>query len=320
MTLVLTVEEGPWRSHVDRVVERVGSDSLIAVVKGNGYGFGRAWLAAFATRALGIENVAVGTMHELADTSGIAQRTIVLTPSLDVAPSDLPDGAVLTIGSPAQAAAHCAAPDADARPVVVKLRTSMQRHGLLPEEWSRVRDSFTIESFALHFPLVGTDAEHVAEIEAWLPALPAGATLDVSHLGASAFERLRDTHRDRTFRLRLGTSLWHGDKSMLTLSADVLDTRPITAGERAGYRSTTAPYDGHLVLVGAGTANGVHPLADGRSPFHFARRRLDLLEAPHMHTSMVLVPHDAPVPATGGTVDVQRPLTMVSPDRVVWLR
>ena len=101
----------------------------------------------------------------------------------------------------------------------------------------------------------------------------------------------------------LGTALWHGDKSALHLGADVLDVRPVRAGEPAGYRQVAVPDDGTLVMVGAGTAHGVHPLADGRSPFHFARRRLDLLEPPHMHTSMVVVPagDPAPRPATSST-------------------
>ena len=68
------------------------------------------------------------------------------------------------------------------------------------------------------------------------------------------------------------------------------------------------PGDGTLVMVGAGTAHGVHPLGDGRSPFHFARRRLDLVEPPHMHTSMVFVPAGDPAPRCGDIVDVQRPL------------
>ena len=63
-----------------------------------------------------------------------------------------------------------------------------------------------------------------------------------------------------------------------------------------------------LVMVGAGTAHGVHPLADGVSPFHFQRRRLALLEPPHMHTSMVLVPAGEMAPDVGDVVDVQRPL------------
>ena len=71
-------------------------------------------------------------------------------------------------------------------------------------------------------------------------------------------------------------------------------------------------------MVGAGTAHGVHPLDDGRSPFHFARRRLALLEPPHMHTSMVFVPAGEPTPGRGDVVDVQRPLISTVVDEVVW--
>ena len=89
------------------------------------------------------------------------------------------------------------------------------------------------------------------------------------------------------------------------------------AQERAGYRLVAVPADGMLVMVGAGTAHGVHPQPDGRSPFHFARRRLALVEPPHMHTSMVFVPRGVPVPSVGDAVDVQQPLTYVHVDRVV---
>jgi hypothetical protein len=71
-------------------------------------------------------------------------------------------------------------------------------------------------------------------------------------------------------------------------------------------------------MVGAGSAHGVAPLADGRSPFHFARRRLGLHEAPHMHTSMAFVPAGEPCPAVGDRVDVQRPLITTAVDEVVW--
>ena len=69
---------------------------------------------------------------------------------------------------------------------------------------------------------------------------------------------------------------------------------------------------------GAGSAHGVAPLADGRSPFHWQRSRVPLVEAPHMHTSMVLVPADRPSPRPGDRVDVQRPLTQSLPDEVCW--
>jgi hypothetical protein len=106
------------------------------------------------------------------------------------------------------------------------------------------------------------------------------------------------------------------------LTADVLDTHPVRAGEPVGYRHTPVPFDGTLVAIGGGTAAGIHPLDDTyplrHSPFHFARTRLELLESPHMHTSLVVVPAGAPCPAVGDRVDVQRPLTSTFVDEVEW--
>jgi hypothetical protein len=42
-----------------------------------------------------------------------------------------------------------------------------------------------------------------------------------------------------------------------------------------------------------------------------------MLEAPHMHTSMLVV-GDSPCPQAGEWVDVQQPLTRVSVDTVAW--
>ncbi|MGA0367814.1 MAG: hypothetical protein ACO3N1_11695, partial [Ilumatobacteraceae bacterium] len=69
---------------------------------------------------------------------------------------------------------------------------------------------------------------------------------------------------------------------------------------------------------GCGSSHGVTPLADGRSPFHFSRQRIDLVEPPHMHTSMGLVRLGEPTPKVGDRIDVQRPLTTTSPDVVEW--
>jgi hypothetical protein len=70
-------------------------------------------------------------------------------------------------------------------------------------------------------------------------------------------------------------------------------------------------------MIGAGSAAGVALLAGDLSPFHFARTRLALLEPPHMHTSMCVLPLDQLPPSPGGWVDVQRPLIGVHPDEVV---
>jgi alanine racemase len=169
---------------------------------------------------------------------------------------------------------------------------------------------------SLHLPLAGSPSDHADEIRRILTGVDPALAVWVSHLDPATYRSLPTTH---TYRLRLGTSLWHGDKSYLQLSADVLDVRRVRGGELAGYRQTPVVGDGHLVMVGAGTANGVTVLADGRSPFHFDRQRLALHEEPHMHTTMAFVPDGAALPDVGQSVDVQRPLTMTTVDVIEWV-
>ena len=123
----------------------------------------------------------------------------------------------------------------------------------------------------------------------------------------------------RIVETRMGTALWHGNKEQFALHTEVLAVHACSAGETAGYRATPVPGNGHLVVVGAGTSQGVSPLPNGDSPFHFARRRMTLLEPPYMHNALAFVPPDQPCPSVGDTVDVQRPLTMIRADVVDWL-
>jgi hypothetical protein len=200
--------------------------------------------------------------------------------------------------------------------VIVKLPTDLRRFGGPVSLIDRARSAgHDVVGVAIHPPTAGTDADRLAQIERALadvePAMPAW----VSHLGPEAY---RSLDANRGWRLRLGTWLWHGDKSALQLRADVLDVRAVAAGMTAGYHQGSVPADGHLVMIGAGTANGVTPLPDGRSPFHFAHARLALHEPPHMHTSMAFVPEGDPLPGVGDDVDVQRPLHMTTIDEYRW--
>ena len=311
MTLRLTVDTGAWRAHVDRVVRR--SPGLVPVVKGNGYGFGRTALADIAAEFAPV--VAVGTIYELPGLPG-RLTPVVLTPTLEPPPDTRP---ILTVGS----IAHVKALDGWPGRVLVKLASSMQRYGTVREDLgalARASRSARLEiiGFSVHPPVAGTDDEHADDIAAWLTVLEPDDEVWVSHLSLDGYRTLREAWPDRRFRIRQGTALWHGDKSALHLGADVLDVRPVRAGELAGYHQMPMPVDGRLVMVGAGTAHGVHPLPDGRSPFHFERRRLPLLEPPHMHTSMVVVAAGTPGPDVGDHVDVQRPLIDTFVDEVRW--
>lgn len=311
MTLVLGVDTARWNAHVDRVVAE--TPRLIPVIKGNGYGFGRATLAA---RCAGFADLmAVGTVYEVAGLA--ADRVVVLTPTLDLGPLDAVDGSVdgdpvLTVASPAHIAAAAGRP----RRVVVKIASSMQRYGGEIGLVAAARAAgLEVVAVSIHPPLPSTPADRLGDVVRRLHDIPTDLEVWVSHLDPAEVRALPDSHR---YRLRVGTRLWHGDKSMLHLGADVLEVRPVTAGSTAGYRQTRVDVDGSLVMIGCGSAHGVGPLPDGRSPFHHARTRLDLLEPPHMHTSMVEVAAGSPCPDVGEIVDVQQPLTRVVPDVVDW--
>jgi alanine racemase len=312
MTLRLTVATDEWRDHVRRTARRF--PGLVPVVKGNGYGFGRETLAAIAAELA--DTLAVGTVHEL-DHVPAGATAVVLTPSL-VPPTTV--SPILTVG----AVAHARALDGWPGRVVVKLASSMRRYGAGRDDVGAVaraaRDAgLDVVGFSVHPPLAGTDDEHLDDVNHWVDALDPVDEVWVSHLSAAAYADLRAAWPGRRFRARVGSALWHGEgRGALHLGADVLDVRPVRAGERAGYRQVPVPADGVLVMVAAGTAHGVGPLDDGRSPFHFARTRLPLLEPPHMHTSMVHVPSGAPTPRIGEVVDVQRPLTTTAVDEVRW--
>jgi alanine racemase len=322
VALTLTVDRQRWRAHLARTV--AAFPGLVPVVKGNGYGFGRTYLAelvaVWARTTTALDELAVGTVHELAGLPADGPRPLVLTPALtrELAPSVGP--AVLTVGSARQVAQ--VAGSGLHPPVVVKLATTMARYGVTRDELPAVLAAveaagLAVHGFSIHPPLAGSATAHAAEADLWAEVLPDGATVYVSHLDAPAYAALAAAHPELHWRIRLGTALWHGDKSCFHLTADVVQVRPVSAGSLAGYRLLPVPGDGSLVMVTAGTAHGVRPLPGGSSPFHFARRRLALLEPPHMHTSMVFVPAGDLTPEVGDQVDVQHPLTMTLVDRIV---
>ncbi len=305
MTIRLTVDRERWWHHVTDVA--AVTPGLVPVVKGNGYGFGRAGLASIAVELSPL--LAVGTVYEL---DGLPETAtpIVLTPTLKV-----PDNndVVLTVGS----SAHIDALRGWHGRVIVKLTSPMLRYGgdieLVAEAQ---RAGLRTVGVAIHPPLAGEDDARRDHIVAQLPSIDPSLDVWVSHLFPSTYESLPTSHQ---YKLRCGSYLWHGDRSSIRLEADVLQVRPVAAGTPAGYRMVPVPGDGTLVMVGAGSAGGVAALPDGRSPYHFQRQRIDLLEPPHMHTSMLFVPTDQPCPDVGDWVDLQRPLISTHADELRWL-
>ncbi|MDP9463140.1 MAG: alanine racemase, partial [Actinomycetota bacterium] len=167
MTLRLTVQRAAWEAHVHAVA--AGIDGLVPVVKGNGYGFGRATLHPLIK---GLSDyVCVGSVHELDD---VADRVtpVVLTPSLTPPPPLTGSAAVMTIGS-----LHDVTALAGWRGrVVVKLQSSMQRYGVTTAELDTVSaaahgNGLDVIGYALHLPLAGSDYDRTTEVDAWLEHL-----------------------------------------------------------------------------------------------------------------------------------------------------
>ena len=313
MTLRLSVDTAAWNAHVASVAGTYGD--LLPVVKGNGYGFGRRELMHHTERLAG--DVAVGTAHELTEVPP-SLRPFVLTPIGTGVESISRNDAVLAIGSPRDLERLDAI--GAKNPVVVKIESSMHRYGAAPKNAMELRkaaeaNGHEVVAWSIHLPLSGDDTGRRREILALSEPLAADIPLHVSHVGDSVSE-LRASTRHRLV-VRTGTQLWLGNKSMLSLHTDVIAVRPTRAGTLAGYRNTVVTRDASLIMVGCGSSHGVSALDDGRSPFHFARQRLDMLETPHMHTTMLLA-DGVSQPHEGDWVDVQQPLTRVYPDVVAW--
>jgi alanine racemase len=287
------------------------------VVKGNGYGFGRPIL--FEQTAHLADHVAVGTVYEATDVPP-SLTPVVLTPAGTHLPSSLPAHAVLTVGSLDHVAAlrsrnwHGS--------VLIKLQSTMQRFGVSGSELTALQSaceqaSLNVIGYSIHPPLNADGQDRSGEVSCWLELLTDNLPIHVSHLTAEQIDSLRSQFPNRTFVSRMGTALWLGDKSMMKLTAEVLDVHAVEGGT-AGYRSTALPGSGHIVIVGAGSAHGVSEIVGVGSPFHFSQQRVALVESPYMHSSMLFVPVGQPIPRVGESVDVQQPLTRVSADKISW--
>ena len=147
---------------------------------------------------------------------------------------------------------------------------------------------------AIHPPLAGSDDEHRDDIVRRLPDIDPSLDVWVSHLAPATYAALPRSHR---YKLRIGHLPVAGRPRGAPPRGRRARHPPGDGrGAQVGYRLTTVDVDGTLVMIGAGSANGVAPLADDASPFHFARTRMALVEPPHMHTSMVFVPAGQPCP------------------------
>jgi hypothetical protein len=355
MSLVLHVDGDRWRAHLRAVAE--ARPGLVPVVKGNGYGFGNGRLARrvqwLAEQGLGGDTLAVGTYAELGDVDRrFDGDLLVLSPwrpwDDDGAAATGDDRVIHTVGRLSDLSDLVSAPG---RPrVVLERLTSMKRHGFtargLREAAAAAGGDVRIEGASLHLPLDAGDNLAEAE-ELMVDVVAAGlgelddcaATVWVSHLRAEDLAALAAQYPDFTFRPRIGTDLWLGDRGALRVRARVLDSHPVERGEKFGYRGRTIPRTGTLLVVSGGTAHGIGleaPTGEGsvraraatlarggldalgltRSPYTVAGKARYFAEPPHMQSSMLFLPSGVEAPAVGDEVEVRVRFTATAFDRV----
>ncbi|NHC16462.1 alanine racemase, partial [Motilibacter deserti] len=255
MTLALTVDADRWRRHLQAVLDR--NPGLVPVIKGNGYGFGVARLAAEAQR-LGVDTVAVG---EAAEAEKVRERfsgqILVMAPWHPRLGAFEPDPKLLRTVAHVESAQAMAGSN---HRMVVELRTAMNRSGLDPAQLEQARGylrRFPSAGWALHLPLAGDPVAEALRVLEGAAISGPDETVWVSHVLDG---KLRALHRRLpavTLRPRVGTALWLGDRKAFQATATVLDVHRLSRRTPYGYRQRTMKRDGYLLVLSGGTGHGV---------------------------------------------------------------
>ena len=294
MTFALTVDAHIFREHLNKIASNYKTEgaTLIPVVKGNGYGFGRETLIREAN-LIGAAQIAVANVWELSSaltqTSG---QVLVLEPfnpvdRLAVAQWELSlhkDAdrvtAILSTNSMAEAQS------VGIKKVLLDGATSMHRFGMARHEMATlIRDNTSqveISGLSLHSPIADPVVTHFAALEmtagintqitsnrvleilSWLASYQAIARenslalkVSLSHLTSNDIKTIKLAYPDFELDIRTGTQLWLGCPKALHATGDVLAIHEITKSTHVGYRQVESANNQRLVVVSGGTAHGV---------------------------------------------------------------
>lgn len=327
MPLSLHVDGEKWRSHLGAMVS--AKPGLVPVIKGNGYGFGLAFLAAESTR-LGLDAVAVGLASEVAQVrTAFAGEIIVLSP--DYAGNAELDSKVIQTVSSIEVLQSIDSKNN----IIVEILTPLNRHGIDISDLNRalaiVKDrALTLRGFTLHLPIARIDRNWLSSR---LELLPEGSTVWISHLYKA--DSVKKHFPNLIFRERIGTALWLGAESALEATATVLENREIQG--TAGYRQRKV--HGNVIVASGGTAHGIGLTAPQsynsligrlkiiaralesafgkiRSPYRFDGKELDFFEPPHMQCSL-LTCSGSRQPKPGDQLKVRVRYTTTTFDQIV---
>lgn len=296
MTFTLHVDAPRWRKHLDSVVaeySQVGA-TVSPVIKGNGYGFGRAILCDEVSR-LNLSSVCVGTIFEAEQALALfAGDVVVMEPFTELNPRAVQRWTSLMHNYSSRLIAIIATNEISAishagvRRAYIEGLSSMSRFGLTSHEMDNALETndhaVSIEGLWLHLPIAEPAAEHVAtfyqggpqqsttkdsgharETIGWLTwyrdiahkySLP--LHVSVSHLNLKDASVVARHASDIDLSIRVGTSLWLGDQKSLRVTGTVLAVHEGGLGHDAvGYTQTDSHGHKKVIVVSGGTSHGV---------------------------------------------------------------
>ena len=311
MTFSLHVDSSQFRAHLEHVHTSLLAAHLrlTPVIKGNGYGFGRATLLREAT-LMGASHVAIGTVWELDQAlSEFTGDVHVLEP---FNPSDLSavvewkrllghasDRVILTVSQ-----SHIGGLSGlGASRIFLEGLTSLRRFGIDPNELepalTALPQGTRIEGLLLHLPIADSVIAHKVTHET-APARPVSGHLrsiidwltvystlvskyaltrhlSVSHVSQADLVALVDLFPEYTFEVRMGTSLWLGSSDALRVTGTVLAIHNVDSGLAAGYQQTSSKNKARIAVISGGTSHGV-ALSAPATPSSMRKRLIALAE------------------------------------------
>ena len=361
MTFSISINGDAWRAHTTALRDRVhaAEAALIPVIKANGYGLGQALLAAEATR-LGLRAISVGTVFEVESVAADFAGDIIVLEPVDprdasasakweeLTHSDIGPRLIATVSS---SRGLDLVIDTFANPrILLEGLTSMRRFGFegpkLREAWKHASEvasegRLRLHGLSVHLPLEpnSEDLDEILQLADEVSAFDSAVHIAMSHVDVKKLEILRRHNPNLRFSLRIGTSLWLGDRSFLQASGTVLAVHRVMRGQPFGYHHRKSGSEGSIVVVSGGTSHGIalhapspaltvrqRVVAAGlgllnaggrvKSPFMLGKVPLWFAEPPHQLVSMLWLPNHTEPPTVGSTLPATVRYTITHADAV----
>ena len=342
MSLTLYVNNNYWTNSLKNVLNAY-ENSLIPVIKGNGYGIGKSNLAK-KSEELGLTEIAIGTIFEAQEIINCDfNQIIVMDPIKDLDKNAFDElkkindkRLVLTLSDIKDAT------NLENTPLIVEVLTSMKRFGLTANDLKTL-SNYQILGLSLHLPIENSTNGKITEVKNWLKiyeeVLPqAKKVVYLSHLSKEEFLKIKKEFPNFVFKLRLGTKFWLNDLSNFQIKSTVLAVHDVN-DENIGYRQRKIN-DNYIVVVSGGTSHGVGLQAPRSntnlksritsilagvleafdqtlSPFVISGKQRWFAETPHMNVSMLKLSKNITPPKVGSEITAHLRMTTTNFDSVI---